>query len=76
MKKDYHLNNMEKDYKVYRGRLKDPSIRKLNWYEEDIVKTFNTDDDFVLKIHKGDEHLIEILKKKNDLEFLNLIEWK
>lgn len=61
---------LEEDYSIYRGRLKDPSLKVLNWYEDNIIKTFSTEDNFILKIKTGDEHLIEILKSKNDLEFL------
>jgi hypothetical protein len=62
---------IEEGYDIYRGRLKDPSLKKLNWYEENIVKHLPTTDDFILKIKIGDEHLIDILKEKNDLEYLN-----
>lgn len=66
----------EEGYNLYRGRFKDKKNNKLNWYKEGVVKTLPSYDDFILKIKIGDEHLIDILKEKNDLEYLNLEEWK
>ena len=58
---------------MYRGRLNDPSIKTLIWYDDEkTIKSLPTEDDFVLSIKKGDEHLIDILKERNDLEFLKL----
>ena len=57
---------------MYRGRLKDPSIKTLIWYDDKKTIKSLHDYDFVLSIEKGDEHLIDILKERNDLEFLKL----
>lgn len=67
---------IEEGYNIYRGRLKDPSLKSLNWYENGVIKHFADVSDFVIKIKDGDEHLIEILKERNDLEYLNLEVWK
>ena len=58
---------------MYRGRLKDPNIKTLIWYDDEkTIKSLHDEYDFVLSIEKGDEHLINILKERNDLEFLKL----
>ena len=58
---------------MYRGRLKNPSIKTLIWYDDKkTIKSLHDEYDFVLSIKKGDEHLIDILKERNDLEFLKL----
>ena len=58
---------------MYRGRLKNPSIKTLIWYDDNkTIKSLHDEYDFVLSIEKGDEHLIDILKERNDLEFLKL----
>ena len=64
---------LKKDHNIYRGRLKEPNTKKLIWYDdENTIKSLPTEDDFIVIIKKGDEYLIDILKEKNDLEFLNL----
>ena len=59
------LNNMkliEEGYDIYRGRLTNPSLKRINWYEDNVIKYVNTEDDFIFKIKQGDEHLVQILK--------------
>ena len=66
----------EEGYNLYKGRFKDKENKILNWYDDNVIKTLPSTDDFVLKIKIGDEYLIDILKEKNDLEFLKIVQWK
>ena len=69
------MEEIKEEYNLYRGRLKNSNIEKLIWYDDkNTVKLLYNSDDFVINIKKGDEYLIDILKERNDLEFLEL--WK
>lgn len=64
---------MEEENITYRGALINPELKKINWYDGSI-KYLPNNDDFIFTLNKKDLYKLDILKEKNEFEFL--IEWE
>ena len=56
---------------TYRGGLKDPSLKKLNWYNG-TIKHLSSEDDFIFEVTDDCLIQVEYIRENNNLEFLKI----